>query len=110
MKEEHTGGLKATEDTLSDAVQLVNDKIADTCTKLEKISKNTGVPLVSVDGVTSTGCCATAQIAPDKVAKVMLRFNYHFWHVLNDDEPEEMWDEIAELVGFESASSVDIGL
>lgn len=110
MTEEHTGGQKAAEDTLSDAVRQVNAKITDLCTKLERMAKDAEAPLISVEGGTSTGCCATAQVARSEVAEVMLRYDYPVWHVLEEDAPDEMWDEIARLVGFEHASSVDIDL
>ena len=35
---------------------------------------------------------------------------YPVWYVLEEDAPDEMWDEIAGLAGFEHASSVDIDL
>lgn len=110
MTEEHAGGQKAAEDTLSDAVRQVNAKITDLRAKLERMVKDTEASPVSVDGGTSTGCCATAQIARNEVAEVMLRYDYPVWHVLEEDAPEEMWDEIARLVGFEHVSSVDIDL
>ena len=110
MKEEYTGGRKATEDTLSDAVRQVNAKITDVRTKLEQIAKDTEGSLISVGGKTSTGCCATAQVAQNAVAEVMLRYDHPVWYVLEEDTPDGMWDEIAELVGFEYASSVDICL
>lgn len=110
MKEEHTGGRKATEDTLLDAARQVNAKITDIRTKLERMAKDTEAPLISVEGETSTGCCATAQVAQNEVAEVMLRYDYPVWHVLEEDAPDEMWDEIARLVGFERVRLVDISL
>lgn len=110
MTEEHTGGQKAAEDTLSDAVRQVNAKITDLRAKLERIAQDTEASPVSVDGGTSTGCYATAQVARNEVAEVMLRYDYPVWHVLEEDAPDEMWDEIARLAGFEHASSVDIDL
>lgn len=110
MTEEHTGEQKSAEDTVSDAVQQVNAKIADLRTKLERIVKDSEATLIAVKGETATGSCAIAQIARNKVAKVMLRYDYPVWYVLEEDAPDEMWDEIARLVGFECVSSVDIDL
>lgn len=110
MTEEHTGGQKTTEGTVSDAVRQVNARIAEVRVKLERMAKDTEAPLISVEGETATGSCAIAQIARNEVAEVMLRYDYPVWHMLEEDAPDEMWDEIARLVGFERASSVDIDL
>lgn len=110
MTEEHTGGQKTAENTVSDAVRQVNARIAEVRAKLERIARDSEAPLISVEGETSTGFCAIAQIARNEIAAVMLRYDYPVWHVLGEDAPDEMWDEIARLVGFERASAVDIGL
>lgn len=110
MTEEHTGGQKPAEDTVSDAVRQVNAKIADFRAKLERIAKDSEATLITVEGETATGSCAIAQIARNEVAEVMLRYDYPVWHVLEEDAPDEMWDEIARLVGFECVNSVDIDL
>lgn len=49
-------------------------------------------------------------VNPSKIAKIMLKYGYHLWDTLEQEAPEDMWPDIAEMVGLESVSGVDISL
>ncbi|WP_251390955.1 hypothetical protein [Mediterraneibacter agrestimuris] len=114
MTEKHLGDQLSTkearEKTISEAVRLVNAEIEAVRKRLEDISQTEEASPILVEGETSAGYFAQIMASPSEVAKIMLKYDYHFWNILEQDAPDNMWLDIAEMVGLESVSSVDISL
>ncbi len=112
MTEEHMGEQKSTKEktrvALHDAISLVNGKIDAIEKCLRDIASTENASLVTVDGSTSTNFNASVWVDPKEIAKIMLRYNYQCWQVLGWDAPDEMWDEIAEYAGLDTARFVDM--
>lgn len=114
MTEEHLGDQISTkevqEKAISEAVRLVNAEIKTARKYLENISRTEEADPVVVEGTTSAGYDAQIMVDPNTIAKIMLRYDYHVWDTLGDDAPDDMWRDIAEIVGLETVSYVDISL
>lgn len=114
MTEKHLGDQLSTkearEKTISEAVCLVNAEIEAVRKRLEDISQTEEASPIFVEGETSAGYYAQIMASPSEVAKIMLKYDYHFWNILEQDAPDDMWLDIAEMVGLESVFSVDISL
>jgi predicted DNA-binding protein (UPF0251 family) len=114
MTEEHSGDQLSTkearEKTISEAVHLVNAEIEAVRKHLEDISQTEEASPVLVEGETFTRCDAQVMANPSKIAKIMLKHEYHLWNTLEQDAPEDMWRDIAEMVGLKSVFGVGISL
>lgn len=114
MAEKHSGDQLSTkearEKAVSEAVRLVNTEIEAAGKRLEDISHAEDAHLVLVEGETSAGYYAQIMASSSEIAKIMLKYDYHFWSTLEQEAPDGMWLDIAEMVGLESVSSVDISL
>lgn len=114
MTEKHLGDQLSAKETqkkaISEAVRLVNAEIEAVRKRLEDISMAEEASPILVEGETSAGYYAQTMVSPSEIAKIMLKYDYHFWNTLEQDAPDEMWRNIAEIVGLESVSGVDINL
>ena len=114
MTEKHSGDQLSTKsawrETISKALRLVNAEIAAARKRLEDIACAEEVSPILVEGETFAGYYAKVMVSPSKIAKIMLRYDYHFWDTLEQDAPDDMWQDIAKIVGLESVSGVDISL
>ncbi len=114
MAEEHSGdqlfAKEARKMTVLEAVHLVNAEIEAVRKRLEDIVQTIDASPIMVEGRTSTNCDAQVMADPSKIAKIMLKHEYHLWSTLEQEVSEDMWRDIAEAVGLKCAYSVDISL
>lgn len=114
MTEKHSGDQLSTkearEKALSEAVSLVNAEIEAARRRLEDLSRTEDAHLILVEGVTSAGYDAQIMASSSEIAKIMLKYDYHLWNTLKQEAPDDMWLDIAGMIGLESVSSVDINL
>ena len=59
-----------------------------------------------LDGRTTTGYDAFITLDGGKVARILLNYNYPLYTAMGLDYPDEMWAELAELVGLYVVSGV----
>lgn len=114
MTEKYSGDQLSTKEarkaTILEAVHLVNAEIEAVRKRLEDIVQTVDASPIMVEGRTSAGCDAQVMADPSKIAKIMLKHEYHLWSTLEQEVSENMWRDIAEMVGLERAYSVDISL
>lgn len=114
MAEENLGDQLPTKETreksVSEAVHLVQVEIEAVRKRLEDIACTEKADSILVEGETSTGYDVHIMADPSKIAKIMLRYDYHFWYILDEEVSDDMWLDIAGMVGLEHVSSVDIDL
>jgi len=114
MTKEHSGDQLSTKEaremTISEAVRLVNAEIEAARKRLEDISQAKEADPVLVEGETREGYYAQAMVNPNEIAKLMLKYDYHVWDTLEEEAPNGMWLDIAEMVGLEEVASVGISL
>lgn len=114
MEEKYLGDQLPTKETreksVSEAVHLVQAEIEAVRKHLEDIACTEKADSILVEGETSTGYDAHIMADPSKIAKIMLRYDYHFWYILDEEVSDDMWLDIAGMVGLEHVSSVDIDL
>lgn len=103
-----TDQSKEEKQKLSEAVRLVRQAVDAEQKRLEGIARTEEASPVMVEGNTASGYFAQTMADPAIVAKVMLKHNSPLWKVLEEDYPQEMWDELAEIVGLDSVSGVDL--
>lgn len=101
---------EAREQAVSDAVRLVNAEIEAVREHLEDIAQAIDASPVMVEGRTFTNCDAQVMVNPSKIAKIMLKYEYHLWDTLQQEVSYDMWLDIARTVGLKNASCVDISL
>ena len=114
MTEEHLGDQLSTKEaremTVLEAVHLVNAEIEAVRKRLEDIVQAVDASPIMVEGRTSADCDAQVMADPSKIAKIMLKYEYHLWSTLEQEVSEDMWLDIAEMVGLKRAYCVDISL
>lgn len=113
MTEPKPGEQKPTEkinpeQTLAEAVRIVRKAISDEEDRLEEIANSQDGDPVMLEGETSADYVVHVMADPAKVARIMLDFQHPLFKVLGEDSPQEMWDELARLVGLERVYSVDM--
>ena len=47
-------------------------------------------------------------VDPQDVAKIALEYNYPVWHILQQDYPDGMWEELGRKFGLETVCSMDL--
>jgi len=114
MTEKYSGDQLSTKEaremTVLEAVHLVNAEIEAVRKRLEDIVQTVDASPIMVEGRTSADCDAQVMADPSKIAKIMLKHEYHIWSTLEQEVSEDMWRDIAEMVGLKRAYSVDISL
>ena len=108
-----TTGEQSTQNTtefmsLADAVRMVKEAIDAEETRLKKLANETENDPVMLEGETSTRFNVQMMVEPSIVAKIMLKYEYPVYKVLEEDEPQAMWNELAEMVGLGEVYGVDI--
>ena len=96
------------EQTLADAVRVVRKAISDEEDHLKEIANGQDEEPIMLEGETSAGYIVHVMADPAKVARIMLDFQHPLFKVLGEDSPQDMWDELARMVGLESVYSVDM--
>ena len=94
---------------LQEALSLVQIAISDYRTKLEAITltKDDCDPIL-LEGETEAGYFCQMMIDPKPVAEILLAHDYPIFRILQEDAPDAMWEELAQLVGLQAVSSFDL--
>ena len=100
---------KEKDEKFQEAVKLVNDAIMAEYKQLEEIAKsdNEDDPIM-VEGETTTGYYCQMMVAPREVAKIALEYNYPVWHILEQDYPDGMWEDLGRKFGLATVCSIDL--
>ena len=93
---------------LSKAIDIVRTAIRAEEKRLQEIADGTEQDPVMLEGSTTQAYSVQMMIDPSKVAKVMLDYQYPLYRIIGEDAPQEMWDELARMVGLEEVYAVDI--
>lgn len=100
-----------TNEELAHAREIINQKISDERTKLEAITllKPDATPHpVCVEGETDNGYYCQMMVDPRDIAPILLNHNYPVFKAVQEDFPEAMWAELAQKLGIDNVSSVDL--
>lgn len=103
--------MEFTKEELEHAREIINQKISDERTKLEAFTllKPDATPdPVCIEGETETGYYCQMMVDPRDIAPILLEHDYPVFKVLQEDYPEAMWAELAQKIGIDSVSSVDL--
>lgn len=101
---------EAREKAISEAIHLVKTEVETVRKRLEDISHMEEASPILVEGRTTAGYDAQIMADPSKIAKIMLRYDYHLWNTLEGEASDDMWLDIARMVGLERVFGVDICL
>ena len=94
--------------TLSQAVRIVRGAIAAEEERLKQLANDEAYPFL-LEGETATGFTVRVIIDhPEKVLQILLDYQYPLYKVLEEDAPQEMWNELARMVGPKNVGSVDL--
>ena len=97
-------------DDLAAAVRLVNQAIDEYYHRLKAITESDESALhpVMIEGITTRCYTVQALVNPQPLAEIMLGYDYPMYHVLEQDAPQAMWDDMARQVGLETVTAVDL--
>lgn len=90
------------------AFRIVKDAIDREEKRLRKIASTEEQGPILLEGETSTGHYCQMMVDPKDVARIFLNYDYHIYHLLLDDAPNEMWEELGRFYGLETVSGVDL--
>ena len=113
MTEITTGEQQSTDQaneamTLSEAVRIVRGAIAAEEERLKQLANDEAYSFL-LEGETATGFTVRVIIDnPEKVLQILLDYQYPLYTVLEEEAPQEMWDELARMVGLGNVTSVDL--
>jgi len=112
MTEPKTAEQKTTEKAnpdipLSKAVSIVLKAISDEESRLTEIANSPDYGTTSLECETFTGYRVDVLADSDKVARILLKYQYPFYNTLEKDVPRGMWKELAEMVGVRDVYSVE---
>lgn len=93
---------------LSKAVYIVREAISAEENRLKRLIDSEEEPHVLLEGETSTDYYARIMVDPSKVARIMLDYDYPLYKILEEDTPQEMWNELARMVGLKNIYTVDL--
>lgn len=96
------------DEKLASAVKIVNEAIYTECQRLEEAARIEESEPVFVEGETPAGYYCHLMVGPKDVAKIMLEYDYPVWHVLEEDAPDGMWEELGRKFGLKSVCSVGL--
>ena len=94
--------------SLSDAVRIVKAAIDSEEARLKQLAADTEADPVMLEGETERRYNVQMMVEPATAAKIMLKYEYPVYKVLEEDAPQAMWDELAEMVGLGEVYSVDL--
>lgn len=92
---------------LPEAVKLVATEIEKQRKKLEDKAKSENGSIM-VEGETYTGYSVRTMVEPDKVIPICLNYDFPTYKVLEEDFPQGMWDDLAQLLGLEHVYAIDL--
>ena len=94
---------------LEDAVAVVQKEIREWRTKYEFVANEDGqdYPII-VESETSAGYFCQLMVNPQEVAKIFVDYDYALYHVLGEDAPDSMWEDLDRKFRLESVCSVDL--
>ena len=95
-------------DKLDSAVNLVNEAIMAEYKRLEEISKTDEGDPILIEGETTAGYFCQLMVDPKEVAKIALEYNYPVWHILKEDYPDVMWEDLGRKFGLATVCSIDL--
>ena len=95
-------------DKLDSAVNLVNEAIMAEYKRLEEIAKTEDGDPILIEGETTAGYFCHLMVDPKEVAKIALEYNYPVWHILQQDYPDAMWEDLGRKFGLATVSSIDL--
>ena len=96
------------DEKLAEAVKLVNEAIMAEYKRIEEIAKTEEADPILIEGETTAGYFCHMMADPKEVAKIALEYNYPVWHILEQDYPDGMWEDIGRKFGLAAASSMDL--
>lgn len=99
---------RSNDEKLAEAVKLVNDAIMAEYKRLEKIAKTEEDDPILIEGETTAGYFCHLMVDPQDVAKIALEYNYPVWHILQQDYPDGMWEDLGRKFGLETVCSMDL--
>ena len=95
--------------TLSEAVRTVRKAIAAEEDRLKELANDDEADPVLLTGETTAGYIVHVKVDhPEKVVQIMLDYQHPLHMVLEEDSPQEMWDELARMAGLDTVFSADI--
>lgn len=94
--------------TLEEAVKVVKAAIEAKEKNLQAYVDAQEPDPVMLEGGTSEGYQVQMMISPAIPARIMLKYDYPTYDILEEEAPSEMWDEMAKMVGLASVDTVDI--
>ena len=95
-------------DKLDSAVNLVNEAIMAEYKRLEGIAKTEEGDPIMIEGETTAGYFCQMMVDPKDVAKIALDYNYPVWHILHQDYPDCMWEDLGRKFGLATVCSIDL--
>lgn len=72
------------------------------------ISSEDDLDPIMVEGETNTGYYCQMMVNPKEVAKIILKYDYPLYAFFEEESPQAMWDELAELFGLARISTFDL--
>ncbi len=93
---------------LNGAVNLVNEAIKAERSRLEEIAKTEEGDPILIEGETTAGYFCHMMVDPKDVAKIALEYNYPVWHILQEDCPDAMWEDLGRKFGLATVCSIDL--
>ena len=96
------------DEKLHEAVKLINEAIAAEFKRVEEIAKTEEADPILIEGETTAGYFCHMMVDPKEVAKIALEYNYPVWHILEQDYPDGMWEDIGRKFGLAVACSMDL--
>lgn len=103
--------MEYTKEELNNAREIINQKISDERTKLEALTllKPDATPdPILIEGETEIGYYCQMMVNPCDCAPILLKHDYPIYKVLQEDFPEEMWEELGRKFGIKTVTSVDL--
>ena len=97
-----------TTDELANAVKIVRAAIEAKEAEYRKIASTEEQEPVQVEGTTKTNFGVQLMVDPKDAAQVFLDYNYATWSILEEDAPDEMWDQFARIYGLDSVDFVGL--
>ena len=93
---------------LVSAVKSVNEATRAERQRLEEIARTEEGEPILVEGETTAGYYCQLMVDPKDAAKIMLEYDYPVWHVLEEDAPDAMWEDLGRKFGLEHVCLVDL--
>ena len=93
---------------LSEAARIVREAISAEENRLKQLVNSEENEPILLEGETSARYDVQMMVDPAQVAKIMLDYRYPVYKVLEEDAPQGIWDDLAEMVGLENVYSVDL--